>query len=130
LAGNVNEILENFDFTDSIITDIKWTNNLLDLVIIVDYYWDIQEGREETRLLKIIFKNCVKADFKINKKVLPYSEISTVSFFTIILFKENAESDFLNEYSTNKQQHLEIYTTDYSTPWLSVLCSEVTLEEQ
>jgi len=31
LASNIHEVLDNFDFTDSIVTDIRWENNLLDL---------------------------------------------------------------------------------------------------
>jgi len=43
LANNLNEILENFDFTDSIVTCVEWADNLIDLIVTVDYYWDIQE---------------------------------------------------------------------------------------
>ncbi|MBA9087232.1 hypothetical protein FHR92_003714 [Fontibacillus solani] len=127
LANNVSDIFENFDFTDSIVTEVKWADNLLDLIVVVDYYWDIQDGRRDTRLLKLVFKNSVKVDFQINKELpLSSDEINKESLFTIVLFKENRES----KYSSNKQKHLEIFTTDYSKSWLSVVCSEVILEEQ
>jgi len=45
LANNLNEILEKYDFTDSIITSVKWSENKLDLIVSVDYYWDVR--REE-----------------------------------------------------------------------------------
>lgn len=73
LASNIHEVLNNFDFTDSIVTDISWENNLLDLTLVVDYYWDIQEGRSKTRQLMLKFVNCVKADFEIKKDILPLS---------------------------------------------------------
>lgn len=60
LANNIKEILENYDFTDSIVTCIKWADNLIDLIITVDYYWDIQNGSDNTRLLNLVFKNCTK----------------------------------------------------------------------
>lgn len=127
LANNVNDIMEKFDFTDSIVTEVRWAENLLDLVVVVDYYWDIQDGRDETRLLKLIFKNCVKADFQISKEFpLSNDEINKESLFTIVLFKEKTESEF----NSDKQKYMEIFTTDYSNPWLTVICNEVMLEEQ
>lgn len=56
LANNLNEILEKYDFTDSIITSVKWSENKLDLIVSVDYYWDVQEGRDTTRILKLILR--------------------------------------------------------------------------
>ncbi|WP_200879272.1 hypothetical protein [Paenibacillus tyrfis] len=127
MANNVNDIMESFDFTDSIVTEVRWEENLLDLVVVVDYYWDVQDGRDDTRLLKIIFKNCVKADFQIGKELpLSNNEINKESLFTIVLFKEKTESEF----NTGNQKHMELFTTDYSIPWLTVICSEVMLEEQ
>lgn len=91
--------------------------------IVVDYYWDIQDGRDTTRILKIIFKNCKKVDFQISTE-LPLSpdEVNKDSLFTIVLFKELAGS-------SDKQQHVGVFTTDYSRPWLSVAFSNVMLEE-
>lgn len=123
LATNLQDILENFDFTDSIVTEVKWSDNLIDLILVVDYYWDIQDGHDTTRILKIIFKSCKRADFQISTE-LPLSpeEVNKESLFTIVLFKELAGS-------SDKQQHVGIFTTDYSKPWLSVVCSNVMLEE-
>lgn len=130
LASNINEILRYFDFTDSIVTEVKWADNLLDLIVVVDYYWDIQERRKNTRLLKLIFRNCIKVDFQITKEIfsLTPNEANKDSCFTIVRFRQNSESKLLNEYSL--QKHIEIFTMDYSKPWLSVLCSEVNLEEE
>ncbi|CAM3843236.1 hypothetical protein [Marinicrinis lubricantis] len=123
LATNLHDVLEDFDFTDSIVTDVKWADNLIDLIVVVDYYWDIQDGHDTTRLLKIIFKNCKKADFQISTE-LPLSpdEVNKESLFTIVLFKELAES-------LDNQKRVGIFTSDYSKPWLSVVCSDVMLEE-
>lgn len=126
LASSLHDILENFDFTDSIVTEVKWADNLIDLIVVVDYYWDIQEGRDTTRLLKIVFKNCIKVDYQISKSILlTPDEINKESLFTIVLFKELVE----NEENPDKQKHVGIFTTDYSHQWLSIVCSEVMLEE-
>ncbi|MGL4820425.1 MAG: hypothetical protein ACRC5C_10615, partial [Bacilli bacterium] len=90
LLNSLDKINEKYDFTDSIITMVKWGDNLLDLVVTVDYYWDIQEGKTETRLLNIIFKNCLSSKFTTIPKNIPLNtdEKYLFSFFTIILFKE------------------------------------------
>lgn len=132
LASNIHEVLDNFDFTDSIVTEIKWENNLLDMSLVVDYYWDIQEGRSDTRQLKLKFSNCVKADFQMKRDILPLSEemmMNTDSCYTIVLFKVNDESELLRNYGLEGLKHIELFTLDYSKPWLSILCNDVSLEE-
>ncbi len=127
LASNLNEILDNFDFTDSIITCVEWADNLIDLIITVDYYWDIQDGRDDTRLLKLVFKNCINANFKASAELPINNDITSAdSLFTIVLFKEIKKS----EHVQYRQNCVEIFTTDYSIPWLTVVCSEVFLVEK
>ncbi|MOA45074.1 hypothetical protein D3C78_1674300 [compost metagenome] len=105
---------------------------MLDLVLVFDYYWDIQEGGSETRQLKLKFANCVKADFQIKQDILPLSEemmINTDSCYTIVLFRVNDGSELLRHYGIEGLKHIEIFTLDYSKPWLSILCNDVSLEE-
>ncbi|MGO4544170.1 hypothetical protein AB4Z29_05180 [Paenibacillus sp. 2TAB23] len=131
MATNINDVLENFDFTDSIVTEIKWENQLLDLALVVDYYWDLQEGRSETRLLKLTFKNCAKADFQFKRDLLPLPNelVNPESCYTIVLFKANRTSQLIEQYGIDRLKHIELFTLDYSTAWLSVLCDEVILEQ-
>jgi len=77
------------------------------------------------------FINCVKADFQIKKDILPLSEeiINTDSCYTIVLFKVNNENDLLKQYGIMGLKHIELFTLDYSKPWLFTLCSDVSLEE-
>ncbi|MDU0331175.1 hypothetical protein RW092_13360, partial [Paenibacillus sp. 3LSP] len=64
-----------------------------------------------------------KADFQISTDLpLSPNEVSKESLFTIVLFKELAES-------SDNQKHIGVFTTDYSKPWLSIVCSDVMLEE-
>lgn len=123
LATNLHDVLEHFDFTDSIVTEVRWADNLIDLIVMVDYYWDIQEGHDNTRMIKIIFEHCTKADFQISTD-LPLSpdDVNKESLLTIVLFKEL-------EGSSDKHKHVGIFTIDYSKPWLSIVCSNVVLEE-
>lgn len=46
ICNNMNKILNEYEFTDSVITEMKWEDNLLDFSITVDYYWDIHEGKK------------------------------------------------------------------------------------
>lgn len=123
IANNYKEIKDHFDFTDSIITDIKW-NNPLDLSITIDYYWDTQENREENRTLALHFKDCLDVEYKIKKEILEMSrnDIHFDSLFTIILF-ENVEANSSEFY------HFHIYTFDYKEPLLKIICKQVQLEE-
>jgi len=126
LANGLDNILNNFDFTDSIVTEVRWADNLVDLVVVVDYYWDIQEGRDTTRLLKIVFKNCSKADFQIEAEPpLNPDVVNRDSIFTIVLFRERLG----NQIDLVGKKCVDIFTTSYSKPWLSVGCSDVMLEE-
>lgn len=126
IATNINEVFEKLDFTDSIITDIKWENNLIDLALIVDYYWDIQEGKKETRMLKITFINCINADFHMTPNLIeiPDNEIQSyiLSWYTIVGFRKS-DIDYKNLIC------IEIFTTDYGIPWLTAVSKGIQVEE-
>lgn len=74
-------------------------------------------------MIKLIFEHCTKADFQISTD-LPLSpdDVNKESLLTIVLFKEL-------EGSSDKHKHVGIFTIDYSKPWLSIVCSNVVLEE-
>ncbi|EPR14134.1 hypothetical protein [Ruminiclostridium papyrosolvens] len=126
IAKNIDEVFQKLDFTDSIITAVKWEDNLIDLALYIDYYWDIQEGFKETRMLKVTFKSCLKVDFLMTQNLIEMSdsEVQTyiLSWFTIVSFrKSNIENKNLN--------CIEIFTTNYTNPWLTVLCKEIQVDE-
>jgi hypothetical protein len=128
IASNIEEIENAFDFTDSIITDVKWVNHLTDLSISLDYYWDIQDGKSETRELTLVFNDCLKAEFSMPSKFTQLSkdEINVNSWFTIVLFER-----VYNSRQTNMGlYHINIYTFDYTHPWVKILCKEVILEQK
>lgn len=119
ITNDIKKILNDFDFTDSIVSKIQWSDNLLDLELSLSYYWDLQEGKEECRDLKFTFKRCSNVSFNIDKELLNNAEHQEnyYSWFTIIHFEEP------------KEKCINIYTTDYSLPWLSLQYNEVILEE-
>lgn len=121
LANNIKNILNEFDFTDSIVTNVRLSDNLLDLELILNYYWDIQEGKEECRDLQITFKRYCNVKFHIDKELITNTgteqQGQNYSWFTIVRFEEPED------------KRINIYTTDYSIPWLSLDYGEIILEE-
>ncbi|WMJ15132.1 hypothetical protein RA955_09735 [Geobacillus proteiniphilus] len=128
LARGIDEIENTFDFTDSIVTDVRWVNHLRDLSIRLDYYWDIQEGKRETRELTLVFQHCLKAEFHMPKELfhLPESVRNIDSWFTIVSVKR-AES---GQQDASGWHRMNIYTFDYKTPWATIVCREVILEQR
>ncbi|GAA3400112.1 hypothetical protein ACFFNY_17205 [Paenibacillus hodogayensis] len=131
LAEGLSAIFNEFDFTDSIISEIKWENNFFDLAITMDYYWDIQEGKETTRLLKLLFKDVMKADFQTNKMLanLPKSEIHPDSWYTIVRLSEETNNVFIKEENLLDFKSIQIFTYDHFTPLLAVVFREIVIVE-
>lgn len=128
IANSFEEIYENLDFTDSIIESINWENNLLDLVLTIDYYHS--EGEEE--LLKLRFKDCLKADFSLTANLLSVSEEDqhaySMSWYTIQHYRQVKDSELLMKYNHQGLMHLEIFTVDHVMPWLSVISKGIEVE--
>ena len=59
IANGFEEIYNTLDFTDSIVECINWENDLLDLVLTVDYY----NNSDEEELLKLRFRDCLRLFF-------------------------------------------------------------------
>lgn len=129
IANGFDEIYDTLDFTDSIVEGINWENGLLDLVLTVDYYL----GQDESNLLRIKFKDCLKADFLLTDNLLTVPEEEkysySMSWYTIQNYKLVNESDFIKKYGKPDLMHFEIYTVDQETPWLSVISRGVTVEK-
>ena len=61
---NIEEIKKNFDICDSIICGIRWDENMLDLLIVVDYFWS-PTPYEKTYVIRL--KDCFEAKFKMTE---------------------------------------------------------------
>ncbi|WP_142334276.1 hypothetical protein [Bacillus pseudomycoides] len=127
IANGFEEIYNNLDFTDSIIECIAWENNLLDLVLTIDYY-----NSNEEELLKLRFKDCLKADFSLTTNLLSVPEEEkrsySMSWYTIQNYKLLRDSELLKQYNQKELFHLQIFTTDQVIPWLSVVSKEIQVE--
>lgn len=127
LAKGWEEIYSNFDFTDSIIEKITWENELLDLVLTIDYYNSDQE-----LILKVRFRDCLKADFSLTANMLrvpPEDRYSySMSWHTIQHYRLLEESELLSLYEQKELYHVQIFTAEYEIPWLSVVSKEIRIE--
>ena len=114
---------DEYDFTEGIVSEIKWDSNLLDLLVVVYYYWDKKDGRSENRDLTIRFKNCRQASFTMTKcfEMIPKNELKDYinSWYTITHCSAE-ESNGLIEVS--------IKTIDNNPKWLTVKCEEIWIE--
>jgi len=123
LTNDLHELQTQYDFIDSIVTNVYWSDDLMDLVIEVDYYWDYQEGRETTRELRLILRRCSNAIFSMPRisENLNDEELASysLSWYTIL------SSEFIVNDSIIK---VLLYTMDYDTVWLAAECQEVLLD--
>ena len=123
LTKNYEHFIKEYDFIDSIVTEIKWDSNLLDLLVVVDYYWDKQVGRTENRDLTLHFKNCSEAAFKMPKffditlkEKLPSYVYSWYTITHVFVYKKGNMLD------------VSIKTIDNDPKWLSLICEEIWIE--
>jgi hypothetical protein len=130
LADNLHDIVENFDFTESIVTDVKWENNLFDLSLTLDYWWSLDDDPSSTKgygtkILKLTFTDCIRANFNQTTNLIKFDkeEIHPPSWFTVVNFRKSTQ--VVSESLLN----LEIVTLDYSNPWLFVQCKGIRLEK-
>lgn len=124
--NDINYIKSEYDFTDSVVTSIYWENNLLDLVLEIDYFWykeTVDTKDELIKKIKLKFINCQRVDFnmpQVMKEINPkeYSQY-TWSWFNIVN---------LTIEGTEKNVIVEVKTVDESPKWLYVNCQNILIE--
>lgn len=86
ILDNIRIILKEYDFTDSIIVDIFSEKYFTKIILLIDYYWDIQEGRTDSRILKLTFDDCTNVKYRVEKTIVEdiRKGINTFSFYTIV----------------------------------------------
>jgi len=129
LADNIQYIFEKFDFTESIITEVKWENNLFDLSVTLDYWWNLDDDPTTTKgygtkILKLTFVDCIRAIFNQGTNLIDKDkkEIHPSSWYTVVSFRESLQTN------SNNLVNLEIITLDYDNPWLRVQSRGIKLE--
>ena len=116
---DLKDIKEKFDIIDSIVYGIKWDENMLDLLIILDYY----EGKPTTGKTYVIrLKDCFEAKFKMTKwmKRTPAKERQGYiwSWYTT-LYMQIEQKDILE---------VRIIT-GLDNVWLTAKCEEIWIED-
>ena len=123
LSRGIRSLTEDFCFTDSIVTDIRWDDNLLDLLVVTWYYWDIQEGKKIARELTIRLKNCRQANFAITKcyDMVHKTELRDyiISWYTITHCTAEEKNGLIE---------VSIKTIDDDPKWLFAKCEEIWIE--
>lgn len=129
IANGFDEIYQTLDFTDSIIEGIRWENNLLDLVLIVDYYIHHDQGEH----VAIRFTDCLKADFSLTPNLLNVSaeekSAYSISWYTIQDYRLLEGSELLKQFTSKDLIHFQIFTVDPVLPWLSVVSRGIQVEQ-
>ncbi len=120
LAKNIN-IFDEYDFTESIVTNISWDSNLLDFLVTVDYYWATDSNEKE---LTIRFKNCREATLQMPKAFdsIPKDELPSYVYSWYTITNSNAIDE-------NGVFKVTMKTVDENPRWLTVLCDEIWLEK-
>ena len=120
---DIKTILENFDFYESFVTKIKWSKDLFDLIITVNYFWDSPSGCKD-KDINIILKDCDFAKFDVTKSVIKQKTAENrmaISYCAYCI--ESFEI-------TGEQSNLEVnvYTTTENHTWLTAKCKNVLVE--
>ena len=119
LSKTVEGFEKDFDFTEGIVSEIKWDSNMLDLLIKVYYFWDEFKNKD----LIIRFRNCRKATFSMPVvfENIPVNQLEnyTLSWFTITGYGVRVEKGLID---------VQIKTIDNVPKWLCLNCEEIWIE--
>ncbi|MBL0386935.1 hypothetical protein JJB07_09740 [Tumebacillus sp. ITR2] len=101
----------------------------MDLTLTLEYIWDTQPKR-----LNVSFQNCWQADFQRNVSLLnhvsePLDPANSWSWYTIVSFRAHYEGSFHLGTRELPIARVQIFTTDFESPWLTISCQEVLVEE-
>ena len=115
----IEEIKEKFDICDSIICGIRWDENMLNLLIIVDYYVG-PNADEKTYVIRL--KDCFEAKFKMTEwmQKTPADERHKYIW--------SWHSAFYMEIEKNETTEIKI-VTGLDNVWLEAKCEEIWIED-
>ena len=118
LSRDFNDINSIYDFSEGIICDICWDDNLTDLLVTVYYYFD--EPRDiKNKDVIIRFKKCSTVNFDCGNMLASMKEYNIVAPHPTIehfLLKKNSFSVIVE------------IATNYASPMISLMCDEIWVE--
>lgn len=109
-----NNTGEKLDLCDSIIENIAWDKNMLDIIITINYYL----GKNDDKIIKIKFLNCSRFIYQINSIGL-CSNTHIWECITIVQWKVNENNG-----------ELEVsFEGDRNYRFLTINCRDFIIEE-
>gem|GEM_PF-1182858 len=130
LSKGFEAFIDDYCFTDSTVIEVKWDNNLLDLLVVFDYFWDIHQGKKESRKLTVRFQNCMRANFNMPNvfektpqkfKNMSQDELSSYIYgwYTITHYYAEMNNGLID---------VSFRTVDENPQWLVIKCEEIWVE--
>ena len=117
LTKNYEDINRIYDFNEGIICDVRWDENVVDLLVTVYYYFDGPKGLSNKDVV-ICFKNCTS--FVYDAKNM----IESIKKLTII--KPHPTIDSI-EIQKGSSLNVKLFT-NYASPMFSIICDEIWIE--
>ncbi len=102
MNDKMNKIMDEYDFTDSIIYKIETFNFLSKILLEIDYYWGFVENKRETNIV-VEFNKCSKIVNNISRSTIGVleKEENIFSYYTIVKMKLENENliSFYNDFT-------------------------------
>lgn len=118
LSKNYNDINSIYDFYEGIISNIYWDDNLVDLLVMVYYYFDEPYGLKDKNVI-LRFKKCSTFNCDCSNMITTIKELNIVTPHPEI---ERITMDIDGPYIK-----VEI-STNYDSPMISLSCDEIWIE--
>ena len=116
-------ILNQFDFYGSYVTEVKWSEDLFDLILTVNYFHDMPKGCKNCDVL-VILKDCDVALFNVSQDAK--QDITADDRMAISYNAYSIES--FNVTKENNHLKLIVGTTIKNHKWLEAKCRELWIE--
>lgn len=123
IAKGREKIMKQFDFFESYVNKIEWSDDLFDLIITVNYFWQDENNCKDCDI-RIILKNCTFVSFdspqnNINCNNYERTLASSYVLYSIETFLVEKNKDSLN---------VQIGTTILNHKWLNAQCTDLWVE--
>jgi len=117
------KIIKQFDFFESYVTKIEWSEDLFDLIITVNYFWQDKNDCQNQNI-KIILKNCTFVSFDSPQNNVQSSAFERSMAQSYVLYS-------IQSFSVRKEKNkvdLKIGTTELEHQWLNAQCFDLWVE--
>ena len=123
IVKGFEKIEKQFDFFESYVDKIEWSEDLFDLIITINYYWQ-DENNCKNRDIRLILKNCTYVSFDSPQNKINPSTFERTSAYSYVLYSIQS---FLTKKNTDNI-NVQIGTTELDHKWLNAQCSDIWVE--